>query len=330
MKKVLIAGGVVLVVLLIAAISMVGWQVVLGPKARAVTSRTFERTDARRVRGEYLVENVVGCFHCHSEPDMTSPTAGPIPAKKGAGWQMPIPELGNPYSANITPDPATGIGTWTDDEIARAIQEGVDKNGRALFPIMPYMNFRNFTDEDLASVIVYLRTIPAVSQAVPVPVWPFPLNLLVKTMPLPLAAHEVAPARTTPVARGEYLVKTVAGCGDCHTPADDKGKPLPGMEFGGGAVFHDPSQNLKEVFSVNITPDASGISHYDEAFFIQTLRTGQLPGRTLTPVMPFANFKNMTDDDLKAIFAFLKTLPPITNHVPDPVINEPPGAAAKK
>ena len=84
---------------------------------------------------------------------------------------------------NISPDPETGIGNWTDDEIARAIQEGVNKDGRALFPVMPYMRFRNFTDEDLASVVVYLRSIPPVKNAMRLTKLNFPLNFIVKTIP---------------------------------------------------------------------------------------------------------------------------------------------------
>ncbi len=158
---------------------------------------------------------------------------------------MPIPELNNPTSANITSDVATGIGGWTDDEIARAMQEGVDKNGRALFPLMPYMNFRNLEEEDLESIVVYLRTIPPISAARQANSWPFPINILLNTMPQPLTSHPAPVTRSTPEERGKYLVRTVAGCGDCHTPADDHGQPLPGMEFAGGGLFHDPTQSGK-------------------------------------------------------------------------------------
>lgn len=127
MKKILLGILALLVLLVLGAITAVGWQVVLGPDARPVTNRTFERTDARLQRGAYLVENVASCFHCHSEHDTSDPT-GPVKAgMKGAGWEMPVPELGKIVAPNITPDKETGIGTWTDDEIARAIQEGINK-----------------------------------------------------------------------------------------------------------------------------------------------------------------------------------------------------------
>ena len=305
----------VIVVLVLAAITAVGWRVVLGPNTRPVTSRTFEATEARLARGKYLMEGPAPCFHCHSEHDLSKPDFPRIEAKKGAGWAIPLPELGSVVAPNITPDPETGIGTWTDDEVARAIQEGVDKNGRALFPVMPYLNFRNLTDEDLASIIVYLRSIPPVKNAVPVTKLVFPLSLIVKTIPRPLTAPVAQPPRTTPEARGEYLVKTVIGCQDCHSPADDQGKPLPGMDFGGGGLFHDPGHNMEPVFSANISSDASGIAHYDEALFVQTFRTGQMAGRTLNHIMPFENFKNITDGDLHDIYSYIKSRPPVKHRV---------------
>ncbi len=308
-----IAGVIVLLVLF--AITSIGWQIVLGPDARRVTSRTFEATPARRARGKYLVEGPAACVHCHSEHDFSDPEYPIVEGKKGAGFRFPVPELGMVVAPNITSDRETGIGTWTDDEIARAIQEGVARDGRALFPIMPYMNYRNLDDEDLASIVVYVRSLPAVHNAVPLTKLTFPLNLIVKTIPKPLTSHPAPAPRTMPVARGEYLVRTVAGCGDCHTPADDQGQPLPGLEFGGGGLFHDPGQNMKPVFSANITMDASGIAHYDEALFIQTLRTGQMGGRTLNHIMPFESFRNMTDADMRDIFAYLQTLPKVKHRV---------------
>jgi mono/diheme cytochrome c family protein len=317
MKKVLLGLLIFFVVVVLAGISAVGWQVVLGPKARPVTALTFERTAARRARGQYLVENVVGCFHCHSEHDLTDPAAPIKAGMKGAGWQMPIPELGTVIAPNITQDVETGIGGWSDDEIARAIQEGVNKSGRALFPVMPYLNFRNMDDEDLASIVVYLRTVPAVKMKRDVTKLIFPLSVLVKTMPVPLPSHapKPAPPRMTAMDRGEYLVKNLSNCGECHTPADDRGQPLPGMGFSGGGEFHNVLDNMKPIHSLNITPDASGIAHYDEALFIQTIRTGKVVSRPLNPIMPIENYRGMTDADLKDIFAFLQSLPKVQHRV---------------
>ena len=313
-RSILLGLLVLIVILVLGAITAVGWEVVLGPKARPVTARKFDATDARLARGKYLTD-IAPCFHCHSEHDLSKPEYPRVEAKKGAGWAMPIPALGAPVAPNITPDPETGIGAWTDDEIARAIQEGVDKNGRALFPVMPYMNFRNLADEDVASIVVFLRTLPPVRNPLPLTKLVFPLSVLVNTMPKPLTSHAPVAVPTTSEARGEYLVKTVIGCQDCHTPADNQGRPLPGLEFGGGSPFHDPGQPKTVLFSKNITSDPSGIAHYDEAMFVQTLRTGRTAGGLLNHIMPFENLKNLTDSDLHDIYSYMKSVPPVSHRI---------------
>jgi mono/diheme cytochrome c family protein len=322
---------VALVLLVLGGITAVGWQVVLGPDARRTSSETFEATEARMVRGRYLVEGPASCFHCHSEHDFSNPEYPVIEAKKGAGWVMPIPELNNIASRNITPDVETGIGSWSDDEIARAIREGVRKDGTALFPIMPYPNFASMDDEDVKSIVVYLRTLPAVRNTVPTRSLPGPLEYLVNTIPKPISTPQPSHPASTPAERGKYLV-TLADCAGCHTPTTPEGEPLPGMAFGGGGLFHDPGQAGKEVVSMNITPDASGIAHYDESLFLQTIRTGQVGGRVLNHIMPFLFFRNMTDSDLGDIFAYLRTLAPVKHRVsntdpptPCPVCNQKHG-----
>jgi cytochrome c553 len=311
-KKIVVSVVVLLVLVVLGGITAIGWQIVFGPTARAVTDRRFEVTEARLARGQYLTE-VAACFHCHSEPNLAVPEYPVLPGRRGAGWEMPIPELGKVIAPNITSDPVTGIGAWTDDEVARAVQEGVSRDGSPLFPIMPYMNFRNLTDEDLASLVVYLRTIPPVSQVRERSTLIFPLSVLVNVMPQPLPVHTPV-ERTTPVARGEYLVRTVAGCADCHSPAHD-GNPLDGMDLGGGFMLSDPGRNMAPVHSANITSDPSGIAHYDEAMFISVLRTGHLPGRMLNHIMPFENYRNITDDDMRDIFAYLQSVPPVKHRV---------------
>src|SRR5262249_3403455 len=150
------------------------------------------------------------------------------------------------------------------------IREGVGHDGRALFPFMPFQEFRMLSDEDLASIIVYLRSIPPVRQERPPTELIFPVNYLIRTVPEPLADPVAPPDVSSPEKRGKYLV-TIAGCADCHTPQDDKGQPIPGLEFAGGFVLDGP---WGRVASSNITPDASGIPYYDEALFVQVIRTG--------------------------------------------------------
>jgi cytochrome c553 len=242
---------------------------------------------------------------------------------------MPIAELNDISARNITPDVETGIGSWSDDEIARAIREGVRKDGTALFPLMPYLDFAALDDEDVKSIVVYLRTIPPVRNVVAKRELPGPLEYLVNTMPQPITSPQPSHPSATPVERGKYLV-TLAGCGACHT-ASVEGEPLPGLAFGGGGHFTDLAQGT-DVFSLNITPDPSGIAHYDEAFLKQTLRTGRVGGRILNHVMPFEWFRNMTDEDIGDIWAYLQTITPVKHRVsntdpptPCPVCNQSHG-----
>lgn len=313
LKTVFVGLVVLVVVLALGAISAVGWEVVLGPDARPTTDRRFEVTEARLARGKYLVEGPAHCFHCHTPHDLSVPTFPIDQATKGGGWTMPIPELNHIAAPNITSDAETGLGAWTDDEIARAIREGVRKDGSALFPIMPYPDFATLSDEDVESIVVYLRTLPPVRNTVPTRQLPFPLEYIVKTIPTPIAAPQPPPPSSTPVERGRYLA-SLATCGGCHTATDDQGQRLAGLDYGGGNQFDDPASG-RRLHTPNITPDPSGIAHYDEGLFKEVIRTGAIGGRVLNHLMPFEFFKTMTDEDLGDLFAYLQSLPPVRHRV---------------
>jgi hypothetical protein len=218
---------------------------------------------------------------------------------------------GHVVAPNLTPDPDTGSGSWSDDALARAIREGIGHDGRTLFPMMPYENYRHMPDEDLASVIVFLRSLPPVRNPLPKTEIIFPVKYLIRSVPQPITNPVSAPDLSDPVKRGDFLV-TMAGCRDCHTPAD-KGQPLPNMDLAGGQIFDGP---WGRVATPNLTPDPSGIPYYDEALFLQAMRTGFVRARSLNQIMPWRNYGGMTDDDLKAIFAYLKSVQPI-HHVVD-------------
>jgi mono/diheme cytochrome c family protein len=300
-----------LVILLALGITFtIGWRPFIGPKTRTLTNRTLERTPQRLERGRYLAVAVTGCLGCHSEHDWKNRGAIPL-GMEGAGEVMPITELpGKIVAPNLTPDPETGTGTWTDDQLARAIREGIGHDGRALFPMMPYQAFRKMSDEDLASIVVYLRSLPPVRRLLPKSEIIFPVKYLIRGVPQPLTAPVASQDLSDPVGRGKYLV-TMAGCAGCHTP-QIRGQSVPGMELAGGFTLSGP---WGSVASSNITPDASGIGYYDEALFLQVMKTGYVKARELSPIMPVFDFKNMTDDDLKAMFAYLRTLKPVKHRV---------------
>lgn len=305
---------VVLVVVLTVGISFtIGWRPFIGPRMRHLTVRKFESTPKRLKRGEYLALNVSRCMICHSEHDWTAHDAPILPSTLGAGQDLNILAglPGKVYAPNITPDPATGAGSWTDDALARAIREGVRQDGRALFQLMPYRAFRAMSDQDVASVVVYLRSLPPVSKRQPPTKLSFPARYLIRSVPEPLDAPVTEPDLSTPEERGEYLV-TIAGCVDCHTPQDADGQPLPGMDFGGGLILDGP---WGRVASANITPDSSGISYYDEMLFAQAIRTGYVKARRLNQIMPWHTYRGMTDEDIAGTFAYMRTLKPVRHHV---------------
>lgn len=301
---------VVVIVLLCLGITFtIGWRPIIGAKKRALTDRKFEATAARLERGRYLADGVNGCFGCHTDQDWSKPGAPPVAGREGSGHVWADQDLPWLVAPNITSDKETGAGNWSDDALARAIREGIGHDGRTLFPVMPYPHYREMSDEDLASIIVYLRTVPPVRNQLPATKIPFPLNYLMNNMPQPVTT-QAAPDLSTPEKRGAYLV-SMAACADCHTP-QEKGQPIPGMEFAGGFLLHEPKG---DVVSNNITPAASGIGYYNEATFIQALRQGKVGARPLRASMPWYFFGKMTDDDLKSIYAYLKTVKPVKHQI---------------
>ena len=312
------------VVVLAGITATIGWRPFIGPKTRALTDRRFEPTPARLERGAYLVRSVAGCLFCHSEID-TSVEGLPIKAGMDAsGRTITAEDMPWLTAPNLTPDRETGAGTWTDDTIARAIREGIGHDGRALFPFMPYVNYRKMSDEDLASVVTYIRSLPAVRRALPVSSVPFPVNRLINSVPQPIEGRVPEPDVSTPEKRGEYLV-TMASCSDCHTPRNEQGEYLPGMEFAGGNILKYGDARAPRA-AANITPAPSGIPYYSEELFIETIRTGRVRERQISDVMPWGHYRGMTDEDLKAIFAYLKTLKPVDHSVDNAL---PPTPCAK-
>ncbi len=273
-------------------------------RVRPLTNVKYERTAQRLNQGEYLVLGVLECFVCHSDRDWDAPGAPPIVKKYGSGHFFFEDSTSRITAPNITPDNETGAGKWTDDMFARAIREGVGHDGRALSYHMPYADFKNLSDEDLASVVVYIRSIPPVHN-----------NLLQTKIPAgersgiersltPITQPILAPDFSDPKKRGRYLVG-LASCAVCHTSWAEYN---PGLFAGGNLIDHEHGK----AFSANITSDPSGMAYGVEGF-IFVMRTGK--GGTLSHNMPWVAYKNMTDDDLKAIYKYLGTIPPSQHYI---------------
>jgi len=303
--------GYLVLILALGITFTIGWRPILGARSRPLTNQHFDATPARLARGEYLARGVLGCLDCHTEHDWKAPGGALVTGREGAGQIFPGEGFpGRIVATNLTPDAETGAGKWTDDQLARAIREGIGHDGRTLFPLMPYSNFRQMSDEDLASVVVYIRSLPAVKNPLPQTEIASPVKYLIRGVPQPLTAPVPPPDLSTPEKRGEYLV-TLASCGECHTPMVN-GQPETDKQFAGGMEFKGPWGNVQ---SANITPDKTGISYYDENRFIEAMRTGSVMGRPLNPIMPWDGYRHMNDEDLKAIFAYLRTVKPVVNRV---------------
>jgi hypothetical protein len=302
-KALLVICTSVLLLLVLGINFTIGWRPFLGPKKRATTNRQFQSTPERVARGRYLAQSVLGCTTCHTPRDFTKHGAPPVAGMDFAGQSIELPGFpGHLVASNLTSDKETGAGNWTDDQIARAIREGIKHDDTTLFPMMPYMLYKDLSDEDLASVVVYLRSFPSVHNPLPASKINFPVNYLVRGVPQPVTGPVRGPNLADALARGKYLVNL--GCG-CHQ-AQDK------LQFAGGENLRGP---WGDVTSANLTPDASGIGYYSESTFITAMRTGYVGARELNQIMPYGEFKGITDDDLKAMFAYLKTLTPVKHRV---------------
>lgn len=299
------------VVVVATAVELFGLHTFIGPRKRDLTGQTFTSTPSRLERGKYIATSM-GCLYCHSPHDWSQRDEPILSGMAGAGQQLPYLDLpGKVYAPNLTSDKETGAGAWSDDALARAIREGIGHDDRTLFPIMPYTHYRTMPDEDLASIVVYLRSLPAVHNRLPQTEIIFPVKYFVRNAPQLITTPVPQPDLSDPVKRGSFLVNLV-GCADCHTPVDSHHNPIPGMDFSGGQIVALPSG---KVASANLTPDPSGIPYYDEAMFIRAMRTGMVGARELSGAMPWMVVRNMTDQDLAAMFAYLKTLKPVDHLV---------------
>jgi mono/diheme cytochrome c family protein len=278
------------------------------PKKEEPAQITVEATPGSLARGEYLSRHVTVCVHCHAERNMQFFASPPISATAGkGGFFFREAGLGELYSPNITPH---SLEKWTDGEIIRAVTAGVNQEGDPLFPIMPYKLYAQLKQEDLHAIVAYVRTLKPIHAEIPRSKLEFPLNLIVRMIPGP------TPVDPTIQSNEGYYLATIAGCIQCHTPVDDRGQGLPGMTLAGG-------QRFGTVKSANITPDPeTGIGKWTKEEFVATFKKWQDPALqsiVVAPeqntVMPWVDFSGMKEEDLAAIYDYLRTVPAIRNPI---------------
>ncbi len=268
-------------------------------------------------RGKYIFGATGGCG-CHTEAEKASTLLN-------AGGRKYDGPFGTVYSTNITPDPETGIGKWTDDQIITATRSGRRPNGERLIPVHPYPTFNGMAEEDLRAVVAYLRTLPPIRR----PNKPKKITVpMFESVFLPAWLATFAPRENPPssapasgLPRGEYLVRAVGHCGECHTPrgltqAVDNSRFLAGNPKGKGPEGAEVP---------NITPDPdTGIGKWTEEQIVTYLGTGNRPdgdvaGGLMGEVIQgtSAGYKDMSKADLQAIARYLKSIPPIKNKIGD-------------
>lgn len=273
-------------------------------------------------RGDYLVNNVMGCPACHTPMG----PQGPDMSKKFAGG-LEVPEVfGTWRSLNITQDKKTGIGGWTDEQIATLIREGKRPNGDQVFPIMPYPFYNHLSDTDVKSIVAYLRTIKPIENAVEG-------NKDLKLPKVPVPKPEGKEPGKEPAAQGAYYA-TIMHCAQCHTPMDEKtGAPIEAKAFAGGQKFTLPFMGTGDLYSANITPDKkTGIGDWtDDQILTAIKEQKKKDGKPINGPMTILGmgWRGMHEDDLKNVVAFLHSLKPIENKVPKSSFKPrpPPGAA---
>ena len=258
-------------------------------------------------RGEYIARNVSVCGSCHTSD--RKPDGPLIGGAEFKDWR-----LGTIRSANLTPDSATGLGTWTEPEIVRAIRDGQRKDGRLLAPVMRYEWFHEMSDRDAFAVARYLKTLPSASNRVTQN--PNLVFRIARAVVLgPMKGETATPPPRAPTAEyGRYL-SHIALCVDCHTPTSglqsklDRDKLFAGQSHPPKDFTANPS---------NLTPDSTtGIGKWNEEDFLRTIYTGANPqGHTLNDFMPWRQIRRMSDNDLRAIYRYLRTVRPVRNQIP--------------
>jgi mono/diheme cytochrome c family protein len=290
------------------------------------TGATPDQGDPMVARGAYLATGVAACALCHTPlqagamaPDMTKLFAGGLEMPDAFGmWRGP----------NITNDPDTGIGKWTDEQVIAAIRQGVRPDGTALHPIMPYPFFNKMTDDDVKAIVAFLRTgVKPVNNKVELST---DLKRPPQGMPAPTGNVD---AKDDPVKHGEYLA-TLMHCAACHTPYVGEGKDMqPDMSkaYSGGFAMEFPPEmgmGTGTLYSPNLTNHETGLAKWTEADIVTALRTLTRPdGRPIFGPMQFyaGMWKQVSDEDMAAIAKYIKSIPGVDHKVPDSTYKPPPG-----
>jgi len=313
MKKLLKISGIVVLFILIVVVGLVSYVKVALPDVGAAQQLKVTYSPERVARGKYLAYHVTICMDCHSTRDW-SKFSGPLtPGTDGKGGERFDQQFGFPgiyYSRNITPK---GISRYTDGELYRVITTGVTKEGKPMFPVMPYAEYGKMDPDDIISIIAFIRSIAPIDNDVPQSASDFPMSIIINTIPQK-AQPGKRPEESNTLAYGAYMINACA-CIECHTPVNH-GQIIPELAFSGGREFLLPTGGT--VRSANITfSTETGIGNWSREAFIKRFKTyadsGYKPQTVVknefNTIMPWTMYAGMTPEDLGAIYDYLHTLP---------------------
>ncbi len=319
MKKLLKVVGILFVLFVLVMLGSITYVTQALPHISVPKELKVEGTPERVARGKYLANHVTVCMDCHSTRDWNK-FSGPLkPGTLGKGGEVFDQSMNFPghfVSKNLTPFHLKG---WSDGDIYRAITSGMSKDGHPFFPVMPYPSYNKLATEDVYSIIAYLRSLPAIESQPEASKADFPMNIILHTVPE--AAHPMSLPKAGDPGYGAYLVNASA-CKECHTKME-KGKVV-GEPFAGGFEFHFPGGAV--VRSANITPDSTdGIGAWDRNTFIRKFKqfadSSYVPpavnwkAQDFQTVMPWMMYGGMTEQDLGAIYDYLRTVRPVATKV---------------
>ncbi|WP_376092023.1 c-type cytochrome [Roseomonas sp. CCTCC AB2023176] len=280
---------------------MIGRGIALAVALVAAAGAARAQDQELVARGRYIVESIGGCGNCHTPQGPN----GPLPGQHLAGGAVFDEPPFRAVASNITPDPETGIGRWTDAQLALAIREGKRPDGRIIGPPMPIELYRGISDRDLSAIVAYLRTVPPVRNAVPASEYRIPLPPAYG----PSVTAVADPPADDPVARGRYLAGPLGHCVECHTPMAAGGARDWSRTGAGGQPFPGPWGTS---VARNITPHPSaGIGAWSDVQVVRAVTGGvSADGRRLFPPMGYAYYARMSEGDLRDLLAYLRSLPP--------------------
>lgn len=317
MKKFLKISGIIFSAILLFMFLGYSYLMTKYPKVPPAPDIKISSSPEMIERGRYLANSFAVCMDCHSKRDF-SKFAGPlVPGTEGMGGEDFGEEAGYVPAKNITSDKETGIGNWTDGEIFRAVTMGVDKNGEPLGPMMPYMYYRNMDENDVKSIIAYIKTLAPIKNKVEDHKFNFPVNLIFRTLPTEPQFKNI-PSADKKTELGEYYA---GACKVCHSPME-KGEFIKEKFLSGGVEFPGPKGG--KVRSANITPDKeTGIGNWTKDQFIKKFKSYTLPESQNIPVkdgefnsiMPWTFFGQASEEDLGAVYDYIMTQKPVSNKV---------------